>query len=429
MVPNYTRTAATPSGASCRFGWDVSFLLLSRGPILIGAVISSLLFPFVAECFSTKMFVLLGIAMVGFVFFCHDLWMFATREFRFGVNRILDSIVLDDLLRAIYDPETGLVACLVATFVGASSMYALRMNPYQRTRLVQVSLDINGEEQAHTVLMEPGGCKFLLPEMVQDWLFSGETHESHGEFQTDEQKPSRSSRQESCRQLDMTTACSKNFSLDHGSEISTSDCDITDIPEQEEDDFFLQPPTAETNLRKISSGRSFGDDEYLCRDTDRHPEPVQNQTKLPQPMASESDCMTEFLTILKDLALERLRPHVAAMPMAAIENLGIASIVALAIQLLLGRKLKSTRLLGVMSALLFSSTATFSFGAIVFRQAILDEKTLQLACKDVAFRVWDKLKAEVRTKKAKSFVAMMILCIIGRRKCNTTNNLRTKSRP
>jgi hypothetical protein len=429
MEPNCARTVESPSRASTRYGSDVSLLHLSRGPILIGAGISFLLFPFVAEFVSTKMIILLGIMMIGFVWFCHDLYRFLTRGLRFVVNHVLDSIVLDDLLRAIFDPETGLVACLVASFVGTSSMYALRMSPDQRTRLVKASLYMPDEDQAHTVLMEPGGYKFLLPEKVQDWLNSGELDSFNIKFPNDDQEPSMSFIQESCRQPDITAANSRSISVDHGSEVSTSDCDITDFPEQEDDNFFLESP-GETNLRK-GVEPSFCDDEYLGRDTDHHPDHVEEEKKLPQRMASESDPMTEFVRILKDLATQRLRSHVRAMPVVAIENLGMASIAALAIQSLLGRKSKATRLLGATSAVIFSSIATFSFGAIVSRHVILgtihNKKTLQLACKDVAVRVWDKLKAEIRTRKTKTFVAMVVLCMIGRQKRST--KLSTSSRP
>jgi hypothetical protein len=85
---------------------------------------------------------------------------------------------LDDVLRALHDPETGLIANVVGTFVGTSSMYALPMDTEQGTKLVQASL-WTSKNQARFILLRPGGCKALVPDAMQRWLNKGAVTESN----------------------------------------------------------------------------------------------------------------------------------------------------------------------------------------------------------------------------------------------------------
>jgi hypothetical protein len=82
----------------------------------------------------------------------------------------LDNVVLDDWLRAIFDPEVGFIAVSTASFLGSSAMYSLAATDEQRVLLLQSGLWLRDKEMARKVLYEPGGIKLLLPSAVLSWL-------------------------------------------------------------------------------------------------------------------------------------------------------------------------------------------------------------------------------------------------------------------
>jgi hypothetical protein len=438
-IPNEKRSSEGSSSS-------MILVTVLRGPLLVGVAICSLLYPYLLEhkdYLSTNLLAHVGIVMVGVFCFCHDLYTVSERGLRCGINRLLDRTVVDDVLRAIYDPTTGLVACSVASFVGASSMYGLSMNTNQRIRLVQSSLNLNSEEDAHTLLMEPGGCRILLPGTVRGWLLKNSEEAScHSQCKEEEEerKPSGSSSRKglesSCPQPPpggtmAAVGSNRRSVMDHGSEISTSDCDVADILDHEDDDdSSLDSPTFEaTSLRNATRGRSFGDDGDLGSDAEHEQEQQPHTTSqryrqppMTQQRQEADDPLTVYLRILKDLAMERIRPHVEAFPhQSVLENVGTASIGALAVQLFLRRNSKSAPSpLATLSAWTLSSIATLSFGAIVSRQTFLgtihDGASLQRSCNEIAVRVWHRLKGKLRTRQSKAFVAMLVLFMIGRRK-------------
>lgn len=113
-------------------------------------------------------------------------------------------------------------------------------------------------------------------------------------------------------------------------------------------------------------------------------------------IATRVQYKTIFLWTLKDLAMEQIRPYVEAVPQSDTENVGITAIVALTAQLVLWQNSRSFLLLGNVSALTLSSIAMLSFGAINLCQAFLgaihDKETLEIVCKEVAYRSWETLK-------------------------------------
>ena len=138
---------------------------LFRGPFIVAAVCVSLLLPYLSH----KVLIQIGIASCGFLFFFYDLYVCFENEFRMFVSNLLDRLVLDDLLKTIYDPEAGIIAMMVAAVLGTSSMYALRLNDDQKTRLIQSSLCISNDK-ARSLLLTPGGCREFLPEGMKAWL-------------------------------------------------------------------------------------------------------------------------------------------------------------------------------------------------------------------------------------------------------------------
>ena len=146
-----------------------------RGPLLVTFFAVNLLLPYLPP-FSLGICVQLLALAVGSMLVLWDSANFLKEQLRRSLNRNLDLIVLDDFLRALFDPEIGLIASTIGCFVGNAAMYVLPMSNKQRTRLLQScvfygqSNDPDTHEMANRVLHTAGGCKFLLPESFQSWL-------------------------------------------------------------------------------------------------------------------------------------------------------------------------------------------------------------------------------------------------------------------
>jgi len=139
-----------------------------RGPILIASATTTLLIPFLCAI-STQTLICIGLLGLGLFITVRDVAFRLEGHARQQLARALDSVVVDDVLRSTFDPETGWIATLVSTLVGNASMYALPMTPEHRIRLVQACL-WTSEAQTRSFFMEPGGVKEILPVSFRQWL-------------------------------------------------------------------------------------------------------------------------------------------------------------------------------------------------------------------------------------------------------------------
>ena len=114
---------------------------------------------------------LVNLTLLGFgvAITLHDLGLHAHNQFRALVRTQLDTMVLDDVLRSIFDPVEGTIAVITSTIVGNASMYSLPLTQQQRVKLVQSCL-WTSDEQSNEILTRPGGIAQLLPRPVQKWL-------------------------------------------------------------------------------------------------------------------------------------------------------------------------------------------------------------------------------------------------------------------
>ncbi|KAG7346171.1 hypothetical protein IV203_005239 [Nitzschia inconspicua] len=337
---------------------------------------------------------------------------------RAGCDTLLNKIVLDDVLKGIYDPESGLIACLTCAVVGASTMYGLKMKPEQRCKLVQSSLGLASEQDAHLILMEPGGLKALLPAAINQWL----------------QPPTSSTDELVVPQLSKNNAEneSRKGSINGHShtpgdisiETNSTYCDGPFMEDDQQDEVIFDEETVR-NARGLSfhfekekemSPIDDVDDEA----TERHC-PKQRESSSPVapeiPM-HETNPLAVFATILKEMAYDQLKPYAEAFPRSAVENAGMAAATMLFLQLLSRRHSKRHVTLGRLVAVALSSVATISFGSILTREAILghihDNQSLKVACRDILLRLVEKMKRNVLSNKAKSFLAMAVLLILGK---------------
>ena len=147
---------------------EASTAYLLRGPMIATGAVVSFAIPYIVQL-SPRTLWHLAMVVLGTLWFCWDLLKCIERQSRGAVNKILDSLVLDDILRMIYDPEEGLIACTIGSFFGGLTMYGLNLGEQDKTRLVQATLEID-YDQANSLLLAPGGCKQFLPKGMQQWL-------------------------------------------------------------------------------------------------------------------------------------------------------------------------------------------------------------------------------------------------------------------
>lgn len=277
-------------------------------------------------------------------------------------------------------------------------MYGLGMSEDQRTELIQSSLYLKDDNQAHSVLLEPGGCKALLPDEVQSWL-----------QQSQEDGDEINSAQLTVDPSTVIASSSSSSSCDK----STSDCDIADIDEEDHDfhDTHIVQESVENNGASNFSYRNTCngfEDEIIAGSSE--PKAQERQGAATEG-SNQADPLLVFFRILQKISLQKIRTCAEALPRSKIENLGITATVALGIQLALRRSSKKSPLIGSFCV----GIATLSFGTILSREAILgniyNKQTMQLVCKDIASRILNKLKGKSLSNKAFfSMLALVIFC-------------------
>lgn len=163
-----------------------SFNVPLRGPTILACVASYLLYPTVSQLSSSTVACICVVGL-GVAVTLLDLFHVLHSQLRSSIKARLDNVVLDDVLRAIFDPTEGTLAVVTSTFVGNAGMYALPLSREQRIRLAQSCL-WTSEDQARTIMTRPGGIRELLPESMQAWLHP-EEESRVGELIVDEDKP------------------------------------------------------------------------------------------------------------------------------------------------------------------------------------------------------------------------------------------------
>jgi len=367
---------------------DTTLLHLVRGPLLFGTLVIAWVAPYVAaipisvilQCF---------VFVFGLLLFCYDTLRFVESKSRMALRTLLNSMVLDDVLRAIHDPETGLIPCIVGSFVGASSMYALNMTDNQKTKLVQSSLWTT-ESQARTILLNPGGTISLLPESMQTWLKEGD--------QLGENSKS--------NQLD------QDYRDEGESDASDSVC-----PADRDEVASLVFEESEVRARSLPSFDGENDSgpnisQEFKGDTEGS-NPGNPYTVPPDPLKV-------MLSIMGEMARDQLRPIVRSIPEAALETAGGIASLGLLMQLLLRRRSK-TSVPGALCALGLSGVAGGALSVLLARHFALGNircsKTFKQTGSTIAKQVVARMKGSLAANgRWKATIAMLVLVLIGRRK-------------
>lgn len=338
-----------------------------RGPFLVVAAAISVFVPCLLQL-STSAIVHLAVATVGLLCFLRDLLIYVDTQTKAKLHQCLDGLVLDDLLRALYDPENGLIAFLVGGFMGASSMYGLRLNEEQKTRLVQASLSID-YDQANSLLMNPGGCKAWLPPMMQRWLddqaegFKGIEYE-----EVDEES--------SADSIPASPASREPFA-------------------EESPDMSEEKNDASASISSESTSR-------------------QNQCSFTNPpLGTPTDPLSEMFRIMRGLAFEQMKPYLQSIPESMLENVGMSAISILGLQLTSRRRQSTFRFICNVA---LTGVATGAISMVVARRMILDSDSFQTVFKAVALRTWQKIKDGVLNRQRwQSTLAVIVMLLLGRR--------------
>jgi len=139
-----------------------------RGPLLLALVLVPTIVKYALQLSSLTL-LSLTIASAGLVLCCYDFIILIKDKIRRNLSESLNLIILDDVLRNIYDPQVGLVACIISMVVGNASMYSFGFTQEQRLRLFQSCL-WTSDEDTYKIFMTPGGIQQLLPGSIQEWL-------------------------------------------------------------------------------------------------------------------------------------------------------------------------------------------------------------------------------------------------------------------
>lgn len=156
-------------------------LVLLRGPILVAAVVTSVLIS-LAQTLTWVAIIQSSLLFVGCAVACYDSASIGHDRFRRFVRTQLEGIVWDDVLHKFFHPDFSWYNFFTKTFVGqAAWVYLFPSTPEQRRHLLQATLNINDEDQAQQILFAPGGYqKMLLPDSFLQWLEGGEKKHNTG---------------------------------------------------------------------------------------------------------------------------------------------------------------------------------------------------------------------------------------------------------
>lgn len=146
-------------------------LTLLRGPIVVGAVLISVAFS-VLQNLSWLSIAQMSILFLGCAVSCYDSASIGRSRFRRYVKTRLEGIVWDDVMYKFFHPDFVWYKYFTETLLGqAAWVYAFPSTPTQRRQLLQSTLNIHDEDEAHRVLFAPGGYKeLLLPQSFLRWL-------------------------------------------------------------------------------------------------------------------------------------------------------------------------------------------------------------------------------------------------------------------
>lgn len=367
-----------------------------RGPVILAGVTASLLWPYIST-WTTQSMLQATIAILGVVVFLMDILKITKCRIRHTVSNILDQLVLDDFLRWLHDPETGVIPCMVGSFMGASSMYALRLDDEQKTTLMQASLWTE-KDQARSILLDAGGVKALLPGSVQEWLDEGKDNTQK-------------------KKTPVVASYKKEPIL-----VETVQEEEAESESSSSSSFATSPKSTNPDC---NTSRGYGADQS-------HPDEVSvvQRAQLIPPPGIPTDPIMEMIKIVRDMTIDKLRPWFASISESKLEIVGTVAAVGLCAQTAM-RVRANHSFWGTACAMCLSGTVAGAFSTIVIRQAVLgsihDLDSFKLISSAILSRSIERIKRMIaKDKRWSATVALLVLAMVGRAKTRSTATIRRK---
>ena len=397
------------------------YLQLLRGPVLIGAVVSTVALPYLFQLSNATLFKV-AIFCLGIALFCKDLLSVTETKLRGFLARKIDGIILDDFLRSIYDPETGWIASIVGTSVGNATMYALPMDSEQRTKLMQATLWVD-QTQARTILSEPGGCRYLFPESFQKWL-RAKAENFEGDDEAETSLFSTATGNQNSNHLNSLAKPVSNF--------NQPSLGIASKPRLDADEFVIR----EVDTASTSVGSQQTEEDALKEKFDYSssnvPRNIQGERQRNLNIEEENledvendntrqsysrfeenptDPMKVMLQILWDMISDRLKLFAQKIPESTIETVGLTAAAGLALHMGYRKnaRVAVTSAMEGIFALGLSSAAAGAVATIFTRHIMMgtirDAESMKLVSTAMLQRVWQRIKGRWKT--------MALLLILG----------------
>lgn len=327
-----------------------SLLSLLRGPLFLSGVLLPL---FARYLLLMRLETILSICLLGLglALTCHDFFQLLESKARDFIHKSINAVVLDDVMKSLFDPCSGMLPCLMGAIIGNATIYSLPLSTSQRARLLQSCLAGTDEEDATHILTSPGGIRQLLPRSVQQWLESSNlggdvlaAHSPHG--------------------LESTTGMCE----DRDEEVSSSSTNSCQDMDTEMEFSNGTPP------RSADSGGIFA-----TQHRENTPRSAEG-TRSPPSEDPPPDPLVVMGTILKELSFDGMSRLAQGIPDAWLQRASVAGALALCLQL---RSSSRTRriLLGVLegsTAIGFASVALVALSGLVAKNAVIlaDSKPL-----------------------------------------------------
>jgi hypothetical protein len=371
-------------------------LSLLRGPLLMATVVAALTLPYILEL-SPRTLACVALFATGLSITLADTIALAETTLKTKTCSFLNNIVLNDVLKSWFDPETGWVACWTAFFVGNATMYTLPMTDDQRIRLVQSSLGIRDVQEAKNILTSPGGFQVMLPENIQQWLHGNETTKDE----------------------------------EDGNE---KDCDQSNQTQETEQ-------SSETEMRNATHGDNdqYSDEQVPFKLDSKRDAPASRGVKtragknnaLPPPSIvhnSSPPCthppqypLDVMGSILKEMASDFIKRTCSSMSDSTIQRLAVTASVAFCMQMYKSPRSRRivTGAIEGSAAFTFASVAVGAITALVTKAHFSECPTSPSAGgqpSSLITRVRAKLRQAAGVRRLQGIVAVLVLWYVGRRR-------------
>jgi len=436
-------------------------LKLIRGPLILSIVVAFVGRQWIATI-STDSIILLCGTIMGILFLIWDVIESIKIHFRNKIRNIVETFVLDDFLKTLYDPDYGMIPGLIGSSLGASSMYGLRLDNEQKTRLIQASL-WTGKEEAQSILLHAGGMKALLPESFQQWLDEGRENTMTTKRISTPPQPVATTTTTNKTNGDhlvdsILVQTAEEDTASTGSDSDSQDYSSVDAsprPSSPEESTTATPKRRGGRGRRKPQQQQKGRRASLSEENEDRPGeisipfPSNNHgnhqmttstttmvTMTSPPPGIAADPMLEMFRIVQDMILEKIRPIFASIPEDKLEILGSIATLGLGAQMIMGllsrpqeQQPRSGRtMIGIVTALGLSGTALGAFGTILLKQTILgsirDRSSLQLISSMILSRSFHRIKDFILTKdkRLSTTVAFLVLALVRRRKSTPSSS-------